>query len=165
MTGGEGDNRGWDSWMASPTRWSWVWVSSGSWWWTGKPGMLQSMGPQRVGHHWATELSWGLKQEIYKMGLGYLIEPERKEVLRNSQWWGTSKGQGASWRANGQNGNNLSNTIKHSMNYNPQYEMPIGLYWCKGRIEIKTWGSTDKSPGQKHFKDFVHILCPPGGGA
>ena len=46
--GGEGDNRGWDGWVAPPTRWTWVWVSSGSWWWTGKPGMLQSMGSQRV---------------------------------------------------------------------------------------------------------------------
>ena len=53
--GGEGDNRGWDSWMASPIWWSWVWVSSGSWWWTGKPGMLQSMGLQRVRHDWVTE--------------------------------------------------------------------------------------------------------------
>ena len=42
--GGEGDDRGWDGWMASPTQWTWVWVNSGSWWWTGKPGMLQSMG-------------------------------------------------------------------------------------------------------------------------
>ena len=46
MAGGEGDDRGWDGWMASPTQWTWVWVSSGSWWWTGKPGMLQSMGSQ-----------------------------------------------------------------------------------------------------------------------
>ena len=42
--GGEGDNRGWDGWMASPTQWTWVWVNSGSWWWTGRPGVLQSMG-------------------------------------------------------------------------------------------------------------------------
>ena len=56
-TGGEGDNRGWDSWMASPTRWTWVWASSGSWW-TGKLGMLQFMGSQRVGHEWVTELNW-----------------------------------------------------------------------------------------------------------
>ena len=48
--GGEGDDRGWDGWMASLTRWTWVWVTSGSWWWTGKPGMLQSMGSQRVGY-------------------------------------------------------------------------------------------------------------------
>ena len=56
--GGEGDGRGWDGRMASPTRWTGVWVGSGSWWWTGKPGLLQSMGLQRIGHNWATELNW-----------------------------------------------------------------------------------------------------------
>ena len=55
---GEGDNRGWDGWMASPTGWTWVWVNSGSWWWTGKLGMLRFMGSQRVRHDWATELNW-----------------------------------------------------------------------------------------------------------
>ena len=49
---GEGDNRGRDGCMTSPTQWTWVWASSGSWWWTGKPGVLQSMGSQRVGHDW-----------------------------------------------------------------------------------------------------------------
>ena len=49
---------GWDGWMASPTQWTWVWVDSGSWWWTGRPGVLQSMGWHRVGHDWATELNW-----------------------------------------------------------------------------------------------------------
>ena len=56
--GGEGDDRGWDGWMASPTRWTWVWVNSGSWWWTGRPGVLQFMGLQRVRRDWATELNW-----------------------------------------------------------------------------------------------------------
>ena len=56
--GGEGDDRGCDGWMASPTQWTWVWVNSGSWWWTGRPGMLLFMGLQRVGHDWATELNW-----------------------------------------------------------------------------------------------------------
>ena len=55
---GEGDNRRWDGWMASPTQWTRVWASSRSWWWTGKPRVLQSMGLQRVGHDWATELNW-----------------------------------------------------------------------------------------------------------
>ena len=50
-------HRGWDGCMASPTWWTWVWASSGSWWWTGKPGVLQSMESQRVGHNWATELT------------------------------------------------------------------------------------------------------------
>ena len=57
---GEGDNRGWNGWMASPTQWTWVWVGSRSWWWTGNPGMLQSVGSQRVGHDWAIELNWCL---------------------------------------------------------------------------------------------------------
>ena len=56
--GGEGDDRGWDGWMASPTRCTWVWVNSGSWWWTGRPGVLRFMGLQRVGHDWVTELNW-----------------------------------------------------------------------------------------------------------
>ena len=56
--GGDGDDRGWDGWMASSTRWTWVWVDSGSWWWTGRPGVIQFMGSQRVGHDWATELNW-----------------------------------------------------------------------------------------------------------
>ena len=54
----EGGIRGWDGWMASPTRWTWVWASSGSWWWTGKPGVLQSTGWQRAGHDWVIELNW-----------------------------------------------------------------------------------------------------------
>ena len=54
---GEGDDRGWDGWMASPTQWTWVWVNSGSWWWTGRPGVLWFMGLQRAGHNWVTELN------------------------------------------------------------------------------------------------------------
>ena len=56
--GGEGDDRGWDGWMASPTQWTWVWVDSRSWWWTGRSGMLEFTGSQRVGHDWVTELNW-----------------------------------------------------------------------------------------------------------
>ena len=61
----EGDNRGWDGWMASPTQWTWVWINSGSWWWTGRPGVLQSMGLQRVGHDWVTELNWTEPMILY----------------------------------------------------------------------------------------------------
>ena len=57
-TGGKGDDRGWDGWMASPTWWTWVWANYGSRWWTGKPCVLQSMGSQRIGHDWVTELNW-----------------------------------------------------------------------------------------------------------
>ena len=57
---------GWDGWMASPTRWTWVWVNSGSWWWIGRPGMLQFMGSQRVGHNRATELNWSVDTSVKK---------------------------------------------------------------------------------------------------
>ena len=56
LKAGEGDDRGWDGWMVSPTWWTWVWAGCRSWWWTGRPGVLQPMGLQRVRHDWATEL-------------------------------------------------------------------------------------------------------------
>ena len=61
--GGKGDDRGWNGWMASPPRWTWIWANSGICWWTGEPGqmdMLPSMRLQRVRHDWATELNWTL---------------------------------------------------------------------------------------------------------
>ena len=66
--GGEGDNRGCNGWMASPTRWTWVWVNSRSWWWTGRPCVLRFMGSQRVGHYWATELNWSELKPSYSSG-------------------------------------------------------------------------------------------------
>ena len=78
----KGDNRGWGLWMASPTQWTWVWVNSGGWWWTGRPGMLQFMGSQRVGHNCVTEQNWDRKikkkrEDIYysyqKLKRGYLF--------------------------------------------------------------------------------------------
>ena len=65
--GGEGEDRGWDGWMASPTQWTWVWVNSGSWWWTGRPDMLHSTGSQRFWHNWVTELKG--KIGLWKKGL------------------------------------------------------------------------------------------------
>ena len=71
--GGEGDDRGWDGWMASPIRWTWIWVSSGSWWWTGRPGVLQFMGSQKVGHDWATELNWTEYSIVYIYTISFLV--------------------------------------------------------------------------------------------
>ena len=68
--GGEGDNRGWDGWMALLTWWTWVWASSGSWWWTGRPGLLQSMGLQRVGHDWVTEPNWFIYRAVSGLSCG-----------------------------------------------------------------------------------------------
>ena len=67
--GGEGDDRGWDGWMASLTHGTWVWVNSGSWWWTGRPDVVQSMGLQTVRHNWATELNWTVCFSLHLSGI------------------------------------------------------------------------------------------------
>ena len=69
--GGKGDDRGWDSWMAWLTRWTWIWVNSGSWRWTGRPGVLQFLGLQRVGHDWVTELNWCKNKQTLIFTLHY----------------------------------------------------------------------------------------------
>ena len=99
-TGGEGDDRGWDGWIASLTRWTWVWVNSGGWWWTGRPGMLWFMGSQRVRHDWVSDwtvLNWiyhkhaflpGLRKHLlYKMPL-YRMQKKinRIDIYINIAW-------------------------------------------------------------------------------
>ena len=79
--GGEGNNRGWDDWMASLTWWTWVWVNSGSRWWTGKPGVQQSMGLQRVKHDWATELNW-----IPSMPGGTVLCVQEEDLDTSEHW-------------------------------------------------------------------------------
>ena len=74
IEGRKGNDREWDGWMASLTQWTWVWVNSRSWWWTGRPIMLQFMGSQRVGHDWATELTWKTNQFRKKYLLTELIK-------------------------------------------------------------------------------------------
>ena len=85
--GGEGDDRGWDGWMASLTRWTWVWVSSVSWWWTGKPGVLQFMGSQRVRHEWVTELNWTDSIKILKISVGSLKRLIHRVANSSSGAW------------------------------------------------------------------------------
>ena len=70
--GGEGDDRGWDGWMASLTWWIWVWVNSRSWWWTGRPGVLWFLGLQRVEHDWATELNWTELNDVVAIKQAFL---------------------------------------------------------------------------------------------
>ena len=79
-SGGEGDDRGWDGWMASLTRWTWVWVNSGRWWWTGRPGVLWFMGSQRAGHDWVTELNWTASWHNISL---LSVCPHRKEAWEN----------------------------------------------------------------------------------
>ena len=83
--GGEGDDWGWDGWMASSVWWTWVWVGSGSWWWTGKPGVLQSMGSQRVRQDWATELNWVSKHLNDIVKVIQLVDGEA-EIQINVVW-------------------------------------------------------------------------------
>ena len=75
--GGEGDDRGWDGWMASLTRWTWVWMNSESWWWTGRPCVLRFMGSHRVRHNWETELNstdtWMVRGNIVPLYSTYII--------------------------------------------------------------------------------------------
>ena len=79
------DERRWDGLVASLTLWTWVWAVSGSWWWTGKPGILQSKGSQRVGHNWVTELNWTYNKKIF------FIFPSNSTMLVsptiNSAYW------------------------------------------------------------------------------
>ena len=88
------DGRGWDGWMASPTRWTWVWASSRTWWWTWKPGVLKSIGLQRVVYDWGTELNWCFPKEeteanlpgIFSYMENYLIA-QQGVVLHCSVIW------------------------------------------------------------------------------
>ena len=89
--GGEGDDRGWDGWMASLTQWTWVWVDSGSWWWIGKTGMLQSMGSQRIGHDWVTELTDWLDCNSPGSSLHGISQ------ARILEWVAISFSRGSSW--------------------------------------------------------------------
>ena len=82
LKAGEGDDRGWDGWMASPVQWTWVWVNSGTWWWTGRPGVLQSMGLQRVRQDWVnwTELKHQMTwSEVWEPG--FRLKYESSDTL------------------------------------------------------------------------------------
>ena len=87
---GEGDDREWDGWMASPTQWTWVWVDPRSWWWTERPGMLRFMGSQRVRHNWATELNWTVLKQMISLISCFGVRDstdlwKKKKIPANSQ--------------------------------------------------------------------------------
>ena len=88
--GGEGEDRGWDGWMASLTRWTWVWAIFRSRWWTGKPGILQSMGSQRVGHDWVTELWFYVRSHRYLVSTIHdltIIPPSKRGNGGTFHYW------------------------------------------------------------------------------
>ena len=122
--GGEGDVRGRDGWMASLTRWTWVWVNSGSWWWTGRPGVLRFMGSQRVGHDWATELNW---TEL-NHSLNLPFESKEGEPRYFSQlapvWVRRKKGKGEAWKHLAITHQKLNQTLYYN---SPQ--LPWQLSW------------------------------------
>ena len=94
MLGGIGGRRrrgqrGWDGWMASLTWWTWVWMNSGSWWWTGWPGVLRFMGLQRVGHDWATELNWKEDSSHFRLlraAFPKVYPEEHLYTIKSSHW-------------------------------------------------------------------------------
>ena len=89
LRGREGDDRGWDGWMASPTQWTWVWVNSGSWWWTGRPGVLRFMGLHRVRYNWVTELHWTHRKKILTKSvpcMKLIIVKQMSATCRDLSW-------------------------------------------------------------------------------
>ena len=132
--GREGDNRESDGWMASPTQWTWVWANFGSWWWTGKPGMLWSMGLQRVGRNWVTELNWWKGTLAYAIAsvLEWFIPggSDDKESACNAGDLGLIPGLGRS------PGGRHGNLLQYSCLQNP---MDRGAYSATVHGVTKSW--------------------------
>ena len=84
--GGEGDNRRWDGWRASSTKWTWVWVNYRSWWWRGRPGMLLFMGLQRIGHDWATDLNWSRYKNKTPVQSSIFLSLDKRWGKKKSLW-------------------------------------------------------------------------------
>ena len=153
--GGEGDNRGWDNWMASPTQWTWVWVNSRSWWWMGRPVVLQSMGSQRVGQDWATELNW---KEQMKCCISHSVLWDRETslsaessyqdsgrkliaVVLCSMWGGAQK---------------IWSTYLHSLSFH------VLLSPCLlSSLLLLMWHSTYFNMNDFHMVNFIHLLLIP----
>ena len=133
---GEGDNRGWDGWMAPPTQWTWVWASSGRWWRTGKPGVLPSMGSQRLGHDWATEqqqrpslrlLLWFIRPWASQVVLAVKNPPASAGDIRDG---GSISGLG--WSPGGEH----SSPLHYPCLENP---MDWGAWWAIVHRVAKSW--------------------------
>ena len=164
MVGGEGDDRGWDGWMTSPTQWTWVWVSSGSWWWTGRPGVLRFMGLQRIGYNWATELNW----TDGNLDLKFLLCLEQLNHIKYCQssnglpWWLSSKesacneGDPASVPGLGRSpGGRHGNPLQYSCLENL---MDRGTWWAivhrvtKSCRQLSDWAHYDMTQGKHSLR-------------
>ena len=123
--GGEGDDRGWDGWMASLTGWTWVWVSSRSWWWTEKPDVLQSTGSETVGHDWVTDVNWDYEPR------GHLAMS--RGIFGCQSWHRRWYGQGASsGRRSGMPLSSLQCTGQHQPQRMTPPPMPTVWGWEAG---------------------------------
>ena len=146
--GGEGDNREWDDWMASPTQWTWVWVNSGSWWWTGKPGVLRFMGLQRVRYDWATELNW--KRHFYKELIHTITDTGVSQDLQSEL---------ASWRTRRPNGLVLIKKLPGWRTRRSQYSTQI---WKqeKSSDPVQFSCSIVSDSLQPHGLQHTRLPCP-----
>ena len=147
---GEGDDRGWDGWMASLTQWAWVWVNSGSWWWTGRHGVLQSMGSQRVGHDWVTELNWTERGE-WKAGLKLNIQ--KTKIIES--------GPINSWQIEG--GKFETVTFYFLVYLSSNYKAPKSLWTVTAAMKFKdtySFESYDKPRRIKKQKHHFANKCP-----
>ena len=143
--GGQRDDRGWDCWMVSPTQWTWVWVDSRSWWWTGRPGVLQFMGSKGVGHDWATELNWWLIHvEVWQKTTEFCkaIILQLKNKLKNK-----SAEVGCHFLLQG---------IFPTQGLNP------GLPNCKQILYCLEWVDSSSSRRSSWSRDLTHVSCIAG---
>jgi len=144
--GGEGDNRGWDSWMASPTQWTWVWVDSRSWWWTGRPGVLRFMGLQRVRGNWATELNFAFHFLSFHVSFKWtvLYHSVFSIYLEKTEWWKKCiLFPLFSW-------------LSHSIFEIPKYNVNLYFYPAIEKVP-ETWNTLTTSFSSK--KLYVVLLC------
>ena len=109
--------------MASPTRWTWVWVNSGGWWWTGRPGVLQSMGSQRVGHDWATELNWLIFRNIEWVKSSSNI---RDQICLNRSWFFKAEMLASPW-------NRFEYFLVASSSGRKKNDFPGSYPWCSSQ--------------------------------
>ena len=131
--GGEGDDKGRDGWMASLTQWTWVWASSGSWWWTGKPGILRSTGSQRVGYDWVTELKDTAPKEEKKPHRAERAKRSMKKESRILETQGKDKECYSVWRINSPKRWGIISPL-------------LSVLFLFGKLGMKGWGRTFDSP-------------------